>query len=117
MGLGLVRGNRSGTQEWIFQRVSNAAIILWGVVYISLLLSQAELTYESWTALHGATWFKLYSTVTLVLAMANSIIAGWQIGTDYTQKVPVAGFESAYHLFYKVVTLAYLLLGLTILWF
>lgn len=117
MGLGLARDSRSGTREWIFQRVSNAAIILWGVVYLGLILSQTKVTYDSWIALHSATWFKLFSTLVLVLAMMNSVIAGWQIGTDYTQKVPVAGFESTYHFFYKIVTLGYLLFGLTILWF
>ena len=116
MGLGLKRENRSGTKEWIFQRVSNIAIIVWLVVYLGLVLSQSELTYETWSAMHDASWFKWYSTVTLVLAMINSVLAGWQIGTDYTQKIAVAGFEKGYHAFYFLVTIAYLVGGLSVLW-
>jgi succinate dehydrogenase / fumarate reductase membrane anchor subunit len=116
MGLSLKRENRSGSKEWIFQRVSNIAIIVWLFVYLGLVLSQSELTYETWSAMHSALWFKLYSTVTLVLAMFNSILAGWQIGTDYTQKVSLPGFDKGYHAFYFLVTIVYLVAGLAILW-
>lgn len=116
MGLGLKRENRSGTKEWVFQRVTNFAIIVWLFVYLGLVLSQTELTYETWSAIHGALWFKVYSSVTLALAMVNSILAGWQIGTDYTQKIAFPGFEKGFHAFYFVVSIVYLLVGLNILW-
>jgi hypothetical protein len=48
--------------------------------------------------------------------MANSLLAGWQIGTDYTQKVPVAGFGVIFHSFYTLVSIAMLVFGLYILW-
>jgi succinate dehydrogenase hydrophobic anchor subunit len=66
--------------------------------------------------MHDATWFKVYSTVTLLIVMANSLLAGWQIGTDYTQKVPVAGFGVIFHSFYTLVSIAMLVFGLYILW-
>jgi succinate dehydrogenase hydrophobic anchor subunit len=72
--------------------------------------------YATWTSMHDATWFKVYSTITLVIVMANSLLAGWQIGTDYTQKVPLAGFGVMFHSFYSVVTVALLVFGLYILW-
>lgn len=117
MGLSLTQENRRGSHEWIFQRVSNIAIILWAVIYLGLILSLNELTYETWSNLHTAGWFKIYSTFTLVLTMFNSLLAGWQIGTDYTQKVPFAWFEKAYSAFYISVTVVYLVAGLYILWF
>ena len=66
--------------------------------------------------MHDATWFKVYSTLTLLIVMANSLLAGWQIGTDYTQKVPVAGFGVIFHSFYTLVSIAMLVFGLYILW-
>jgi succinate dehydrogenase hydrophobic anchor subunit len=66
--------------------------------------------------MHDATWFKVYSTVTLLIVMANSLLAGWQIGTDYTQKVPVAGFGVIFHSFYTLVSISMLVFGLYILW-
>ncbi|MCC2607451.1 succinate dehydrogenase, hydrophobic membrane anchor protein [Planctobacterium marinum] len=107
---------RNGVNEWIFQRVSNVLIFCYAIFYIVNVLSMGEVTYDAWVALHSATWFKLYSTVTLVIVMLNAILAGWQIGTDYTQKVPVPGFSVIFHSFYTIVTLIFLVAGLCILW-
>lgn len=107
---------RNGVTEWIFQRVSNLAIFIFAAVYIGLILNMQTVDYPSWKALHDATWFKLYASFTLVLVMLNSILAGWQIGTDYTQKVPVPGFGPLFHGFYTLVSLAFMAFGLYILW-
>lgn len=108
--------NRKGTREWVFQRVSNLLIICYAAVYAGLILAQGPMSYETWVAMHGAMWFKLYSTLTLVFIALNSVLAGWQIGTDYTQKVPLPGFGKLFHSFYFVVTLAYLGFAFFILW-
>lgn len=72
--------------------------------------------YVSWTKVHNASWFEIYTTITLIIVMINSLLAGWQIGTDYTQKVPIAGFSTIFHSFYTIVTIAILAFGLYILW-
>jgi len=107
---------RNGTREWIFQRFSTILITLYTLVYISLFLSIKTYDYASWTAMHSPIWFKIYSTITLIIIMANSLLAGWQIGTDYTQKVPLPGFSILFHSFYTAVTLGLLVFGLYILW-
>ena len=108
--------NKNGFYGWIFQRISTILITLYTITYLSLVVSMQTYDYATWTAMHDATWFKVYSTITLVIVMANSLLAGWQIGTDYSQKVPVAGFGVIFHSFYTVVTIALLVLGLCILW-
>jgi len=108
--------NKNGFYGWIFQRFSTILITLYTITYISLVLSMQTYDYPTWTSMHEATWFKVYSTITLVIVMANSLLAGWQIGTDYTQKVPVAGFGFIFHSFYTLVTIALLAFGLYILW-
>ena len=107
---------KSGFHGWIFQRISTILITVFSITYLSLVLSVQTYDYATWTSMHNATWFKVYSTITLVIVMANSILAGWQIGTDYTQKVPLAGFGVMFHSFYTIVTIALLVLGLYILW-
>lgn len=107
---------RNGVREWLFQRFSNLLIILFAIVYIGLLVANAPLSYEKWLALHSALWFKLYSSFTLVIVTLNALLAGWQIGTDYTQKVPVNGFDKIYTLLYVIPTVLYLLAGTYILW-
>jgi len=107
---------RNGVKEWIFQRISDVMIFAYAIFYLVSVFTMENVDYESWTAFHQSTGFKLYSTITLVVVMLNSLLAGWQIGTDYTQKVPVAGFSAAFHTFYTVVTAGFLLFGLYILW-
>ena len=48
--------------------------------------------------------------------MANSLLAGWQIGTDYTQKVPLPGFSTVFHSFYTLITIGMLIFSLYIIW-
>jgi succinate dehydrogenase hydrophobic membrane anchor protein len=108
--------NKNGFHGWIFQRISTILITLYTVTYITLVLSMQTYDYTTWTSMHKATWFKAYSTITLVIVMANSLLAGWQIGTDYTQKVPIARFDVMFHSFYALVTIVLLVFGLYILW-
>lgn len=107
---------RNGVREWLFQRFSNLLIILFSAVYLGLLLTNAPLNYEKWLAMHSAMWFKLYGSFTLVCVMLNALLAGWQIGTDYTQKVPINGFDKIYTLLYFIPTLVYLFAGIFIFW-
>lgn len=107
---------RNGVREWMFQRISNVLIFVYAAFYIFTLLNMDEVNFETWTALHSAMWFKVYSTFTLVVVMLNALLAGWQIGTDYTQKVPVAAFGPLFHGFYFGATLFFLGYGLFILW-
>lgn len=108
--------NRNGVREWLFQRFSNVLIFVFAGIYIGSILTLDNIDYATWQAMHNAMWFKIYASFTLVVVMLNSILAGWQIGTDYTQKVPVAGFGIMFHSFYSIVSLLFALFGLYILW-
>ncbi|MEM0909694.1 MAG: succinate dehydrogenase, hydrophobic membrane anchor protein, partial [Pseudomonadota bacterium] len=67
-------------------------------------------------AMHSGAVFKIVSSVVLVVTMLNSLLAGWQIGTDYTQKVSIPGFGFIFHAFYMIGSLFFLLFGFNILW-
>ncbi len=108
--------NKNGLHGWIFQRISTVMITVYTLVYLSLLLTMQNPDFATWKSIHDALWFKVYSTATLVIVMANSCLAGWQIGTDYTQKVPIAGFGAVFHGFYTIVSILLLLTGLFIFW-
>ncbi|WCN07614.1 succinate dehydrogenase, hydrophobic membrane anchor protein [Marinomonas mediterranea] len=113
MALILKRDCRSGTREWLFQRLSNLLICVWSVVFISLFISAPQLNYESWVQLFSPLWFKLYSSSTLLIVCLNSVLAGWQIGTDYIKANAV---NWVYMQFIRLVSLLYAVLGLFILW-
>jgi succinate dehydrogenase / fumarate reductase membrane anchor subunit len=116
--MGVIKMNkRNGVREWIFQRMSNVMIFVYAIVYIYLMLSLDNMDYNAWVAMHSSLWFKWYSSITLLIVVINALLAGWQIGTDYTQKVALPGFAVAFHGFYTLVSLGFLVGGFYILWF
>ncbi len=104
---------RSGTREWVFQRSSNLMICVWGAVFVIQLLMLEQVGYAEWVAVFEPMWFKIFSTIVLTFIALNSILAGWQIGTDY---VKVAGLNKLYMLVCVVGSLAYFAAGVFILW-
>ena len=104
---------RSGTREWIFQRIANLAIVLYALVFVVSVISLDNMDYASWQGLFGAVWFKLYSSLTLILVCLNSILAGWQIGADY---IKAEGVNKTYNLVVKAGSGIYLVAGLAIFW-
>lgn len=113
-----IMSSRSGTKEWVFQRVANFSICLWGVIFLTLLVcldtsSVDAVTFADWKNLFSPMWFKVYTSITLLLIGINSILAGWQIGTDYIKPVAV---NKLYMLVVILGSLAYLVFGLYILW-
>lgn len=104
---------RSGTREWIFQRISNLSICLWGVVFILMILSMDQSSFAEWQAVFSPVWFKLYSTLTLILVALNSVLAGWQIGTDY---IKPPSMNRVYMMVCIGGTALYFCLGIYILW-
>lgn len=101
-------GNRLGVKHWVFQRVSNALIVIFGVVLAATLAS--GVTFEGLQATLANPLVKVYLVVTLAIVCANSVLAGWQIAGDYAKKF---GFNaSAMVGFTAVVSVAYFVCGL-----
>ncbi|WIO75495.1 succinate dehydrogenase, hydrophobic membrane anchor protein [Porticoccaceae bacterium LTM1] len=102
-------GVMNGVRQWIFQRVSNALFVLFGIVLLKLLLT-TEFSYEAVTALVNNSTFQIYALITLVFACLNSVLAGWQIEGDYSKKfgIPsklittVVAVVSAGYLYYGI---------------
>ena len=113
MGVMSLGKARSGTREWIYQRLSNLAICLWGVVFISLVFTLEGTTFTDWKGVFAPIWFKVYSSVTLVMICLNSVLAGWQIGTDYIKPTVI---NRIYISIVILGSLAYGVFGLNILW-
>lgn len=76
-----------GVKQWLFQRASNAAFILFGIWLLLNINSGNGVTSAIATA-EGTSL--LFLAAILVLAGLNSILAGWQIAGDYAQKVGVS---------------------------
>lgn len=76
---------KSGVQQWVFQRISNAVFVLFGLVLLDFLL-KGDFSYETLSGLLSSQGFQIFLAITLVLAAINSVLAGWQIVGDYAKK-------------------------------
>ncbi|NQZ33540.1 MAG: succinate dehydrogenase, hydrophobic membrane anchor protein [Oceanospirillaceae bacterium] len=113
MDLTILGKVRSGKREWLFQRLSNLSIVLWGIVFIVQVLLMADTGYAAWQGIFAPLWFKLYTSITLLIISLNSVLAGWQIGTDYVKKACVNRIFMALCIF---ATAVYTFVGLYVIW-
>jgi len=101
----------SGIKHWIFQRVSNALIVLFGIFLAATLAS--DLSFDSLQALLSNSLTQVYLLITLAFACLNSMLAGWQIAGDYAKKfnIPHNGMVGVA----VVVSIAYFVMGLSLI--
>jgi len=100
-----------GVKQWVFQRICNLVFVLFGLWLLVALAGGQPTTFAG---LLSDSTTQLFLAVVLVLASLNSILAGWQIAGDYAHKVNVncaviTGFV-------VVVSIAYLVMGLGLLY-
>ncbi|MGB1191700.1 MAG: succinate dehydrogenase, hydrophobic membrane anchor protein [Pseudomonadales bacterium] len=102
-----------GVKQWIFQRLSNVAIVLFGFWLAYFLASPGHITFGTLNDLLNDQASVIFFTTVLILAGLNSILAGWQIAGDYAEKFNLnqcflVGTGT-------VVSLAYIAVGLFII--
>ena len=102
-----------GVKQWIFQRVSNFVIILFGLWLLGILAGAEQITASTISTILADGTTRLFLIVTLVLACLNSMLAGWQIAGDYAQKVGLS--DAIFTWFGIIVSLGYLACGLSFL--
>ena len=99
-----------GVKQWVFQRITNALIVTFGVVLVFIILSGKASTYESLVELFKVGGLVYYLGIVLILSCINSVLAGWQIDGDYSRKFGLpAGLLT---ISCAVVSLIYLVYGL-----
>ncbi|HAW14994.1 MAG TPA: succinate dehydrogenase, hydrophobic membrane anchor protein [Cellvibrionales bacterium] len=102
-----------GVKQWVFQRLSNVAIVVFGFWLVYFLASPGAITAETINDLFSNTASLIYLTITLVLAGLNSILAGWQIAGDYAEKFNLN--QTFLVSFGTIVSVAYIAVGFCIL--
>ena len=75
-----------GVIHWIFQRCSNAVIILFGLSLLAIVISNGGISQDLLNKMLATTWIKVSLLVVLLVAGVNSVLAGWQISGDYALK-------------------------------
>ena len=75
-----------GINQWIFQRISNLTIVIFGLWLLVFLSSPGVIDFQVLQDLKADTSSVIFFSITLILAGLNSILAGWQIAGDYAEK-------------------------------
>ena len=73
-----------GVIQWLFQRLSNFVIVVFGLWLLATLAGGIELATVGELLADGTT--RVFLLVVLIFASLNSILAGWQIAGDYAHK-------------------------------
>lgn len=102
-----------GVKQWIFQRLSNVAIIVFGLWLLYFIASPGDISHQTLLDLFSDQSSQTYLAITLVLAGLNSILAGWQIAGDYAEKFNLN--QTLLVSFGTIVSIAYIAAGICII--
>ena len=100
-----------GVKQWIFQRASNALVVLFGLWLLATLINGVTSSTLN-DALTGDI-SRVFLVLVLVAASLNSILAGWQIAGDYAHTIGMS--EKLMTAVGAAISLAYLALGLKLI--
>lgn len=98
-----------GIKQWIFQRISNIAIVSFGLWMFWLIVSPGEIDAVTIYEILNSTSNKIFFSIILVLASLNSILACWQIAGDYANKFGVN--QNLIVIIVGLISLSYLIFG------
>ncbi|ESP92616.1 MULTISPECIES: succinate dehydrogenase, hydrophobic membrane anchor protein [Pseudoalteromonas] len=76
---------RSGTKQWVLQRIGNALIVAYSIMLLVLLFNAPISDHQSLRDFLAPTWFKVVSTLCVSIFALNGMLAGWQIAGDYVK--------------------------------
>lgn len=111
---------RNGVFDWIIQRVTAVVLTAYATFIVAFILSSAELNYATWSGLFDQLWMRIFSLLALLSVAAHGWIGFWAVLTDYvTQRLmgrKALALRAIALSFYALVTIAYLVWGIEILW-
>lgn len=74
---------RTGTFDWLVQRVTAVVLFCYFVFIVGWLLGHPHLQYDQWRALFSSLWMRVFSLLALVSLLAHAWVGVWTITTDY----------------------------------
>ena len=111
---------RSGLYDWLIQRVTAVVLALYTFFIVGYLLANPDLTYDQWHGLFSHFWMRLFSLAALLSAAVHAWIGLWCVLTDYLTTMTLGKSATVIRLtvqmIFGVVTLAFTLWGIEILW-
>ena len=112
--------SRSGTSDWIAQRVSAVILAVYFVVLVGWLLMSGEVTYDAWHDFMTCTAMRIFSVLALLSLAAHSWVGLWTVTTDYMTTRQMGASANFLRLIVQIsmalVIFVYVVWGVMILW-
>ena len=109
---------RSGLYDWLLQRVT-AVVLAAYFIFLGLVLVQG-VDYESWKALFGQTWMRVFSLMALLSLAVHAWVGLWCVLTDYLTERLMGKTGNVLRFVLQcvcgVTTFTYVVWGVQILW-
>ena len=111
---------RSGTSDWLIQRVSGIVIAAYLFFIVGWLMCHKGLDFTTWQSLHHMTCMKIFNTMALLSVVAHAWIGAWVVLTDYITVRLLGAKANVIRLLLEVgvigLLVIYTLWGLAIVW-
>ncbi len=111
---------RSGTHDWLIQRVSAVVIAVYVLGLVGYLVLNPDLDYSAWVACMTSVPMRIVNTLMVFAVAAHAWIGVWTVSTDYLTSLQLGRYATAVRLVAQcamaLFTLACLLWGLLIVW-
>lgn len=111
---------RNGLYDWLLQRLTAVIIGVYFVGLVTYLVANPDLTYEQWKACMTSAPMLIANTLVLASVAAHAWIGLWAVTTDYLTATQFGKAATGVRLVVQslliLLTLAYLLWGLLIIW-
>ena len=112
--------SRNGVTDWLIQRVSAMVLALYTLCILAFIVLNPDLTYGTWLAFHNHSAMEIFTMLALVSTCAHAWIGMWAIGSDYLRPHLMGAIANPLRSIYQIgcvlVTIAYLLWGINIIW-
>jgi succinate dehydrogenase / fumarate reductase membrane anchor subunit len=79
---------RSGTADWLMQRVSAVILLAYFLCVGGFIVTTADLTFDVWSAYFNNRAMRIFSLLAIIALAAHAWIGIWGVSTDYlTQRM------------------------------
>lgn len=111
---------RNGLADWLIQRVTALILAAYTIFMVVFIVSNPELQYAQWRDLFTQPWVRVFSLLALLSVAAHGWIGLWSVLMDYVSDRMMGRKGIVLRLLalgiYGLVTVAYLVWGIVILW-
>lgn len=111
---------RSGLYDYVIQRASAVVLALYTFFLVGFFISTPEITFEVWQNLYSQLWMRIFSLLALLSVAAHAWIGLWAVLTDYVTERLMGPKALVLRMvilaIYAVVTVAFIVWGIEILW-